>query len=278
MDNNVIETRSTPQTKEQISSDWDYPEKGQDLPINQIDPIERFLSLEKGKSGSSEYRFDVEGQIQASKEVKIADNNSSVSIYTPAEIDSGIDLEANGDSLYIMFTHLFGEDRLGLAHIKYSGGKLNWVYLSNVFRAKEDESIGTHLVALEKKVDASGTNPGDWDLILKKGDIKKIVQAGNSNKAGTVGDSEDLSAKVSWEIREGEMIITQEQDETGALKIITTPLELDMDQLKKVLFSKAPYQKEKVPLAKGVERLMIPWMRIGELIGSRVSYSIKREA
>lgn len=280
MDNNVLETKDSPQKPElKMPSHWQLPDKNGQITVFQINEEEGFLYYAIASGGKNfrtiECFFDKEGVVRAEKRNRTIDEDVQVDILVPGEIDMSymginlLDLKAKKSVVTVMLSHKVGTDHLPLAAVVYSGGQLESILFSNIFKAE-----GEDYPVIDFERDASGAiTPSNTDLEKNKTTKFKEIKQGKPNEFHFADKSGKPICKFKWEEREGKLAVTQELIKTGELKIVTAPLELDLDGFKDAVYPKTHYPKEQVQGIKGAQRLNVPWLKIGEIVGVSLGYS-----
>lgn len=69
------------------------------------------------------------------------------------------------------------------------------------------------------------------------------------------------------------MILTQRHIPSGTIKVVSAPLEISVEEIRKIVFSKPPYTQIPPPVRGALPMLDVPWRNIDRIMGATLSYS-----
>lgn len=156
-----------------------------------------------------------------------------------------------------------------LAKFRFGGSKLDNIRLNSLFYSSEKKGkiLGPEIAIdfgadnTTKLIDGDG-NDG-WKRSADIGENPTVVKYLNR---------EDIVCfALSWEKTDERLIVRELHLGSGIVKILETPLRIDLKKINEAVFSQAPY--EIIKSKTGPDRLDVPWRNIDQIVGASLSYS-----
>lgn len=276
------EMEKLPEGRPQFPAHWKFPgkdsmEKGT-LNAKVVQAERDFLAISLNPDLSmttrdqKDYLFDQEGNVVVEKSTYVdRGENLSIINITNVERDMATHLFVHGDNRDSNFLTIFGFDHVGdngmiagypFGSVSFTKGKLTDVVMGGLF---DVDMEGKKIPSPECRLSFDEDGSPRMTLLSTVFDLVRV----RSNPIYT--SMADGGYKLSWGPKDdGNFFLKQEDFETGTIKILEAPMELDMESLGKVALAEPPYEKQKIG---GRESLNIPWRDIGNILGVTLSYS-----
>jgi len=285
----MSEVDSSPQNFK-IPDNWQFQEKSISLPVLQIDLSERYLALRRTypkypeETEIIDYFFDRQGLTLMARSFKdFSSDKYSVDIKKKGEIQ--VEYSFSYHEPYTMSVSFFNPEETSMSTSSFVANPMDGIFFSTDGRSA--------VVRMARPWIKDSPNPPgidfsneknefikrDWDCykIFDRGSFRLLDQD-QSNKLVFVNREGRKEYVVVWdtvmeETREGRQaffVLTQSHFDVGSQetrKILKSPLQINIEEVKTALLSKPPYPKDD----KG--RLVVPWRDIDRLVGARLSYS-----
>ncbi len=273
-----------------IPIEWEF--RGKDrCSVVQIDTAQRFLSVvlpslrglgrefEEGgiyKGEYADYFFGRDGRPanylhhSAFETIgKIKGDALSVSFRAheyqyPESVEIDIDfqpllpVETLGDTL--------GDVSYKLDHLQHDSpfAFLRSVYFGRAYHPLDTELTSPTAIVLRdsesKELSAEG-----WRL--NQVDVRKDFKRIDSNKTFAAYEKDgELKYTLQWDVVDGLLQVKMTQLDTGTVKTLCAPLQVDTRSVRPTIFQRGPFSQDKHGFYK------VPWMEILNVVGSRLTY------
>lgn len=199
-------------------------------------------------------------------------------------LDFGLlDEDSRGWLTYLNFDHISDKE--------IHSNRLHTVALGNKFRDKfgniiEAPNGSIDLINSDKRDGLNGFKASHWywerygfrqEVYPFEIEYNERLKPDKQEKSNEVffrdeNGEGDIVFRLNWEVEDGQLVISEMHLPTQITRVLRAPVILPMDEIKKAVFSKPPYEKMKDRLS-GSEDLVVPWRNIDTTIGVSLAYS-----
>lgn len=283
-----------------IPESWSFTKALEPFKTEQIDVESGFLSISKPFSPDHDldwmdYFVDREGSVLSSRDIVGQNVNACV---RSSDVDFVVNNNWGKGLRWLSLTfkqreYLYSDEYDLLSEMVYSKtGKLMSITLGSRFAVERDGGaknlvfapavrIGDILYDMDDMLGVQPPQPengGIWRPIAPKERKGFKLRGVGKKELSFVDESGELAYGVNWKAEDGKLAVNQEHVESGVVKTLVAPLQIDMEEVNAVLFSKPPYPKEKIARVEGLEKVRVPWMEIQQIIGVSNEYSAPSKA